>query len=852
MKTPVFSATVTVIAAFAATCLTATAAVPYPPQDGGLERMFFNNPGLEVDLGVGIWPHPAVYDYDGDGQLDLIVGSSCVPFNGTRLYLNPTPKGEKNALSVFPGGKDVPESARIHRDGKVHPKAPPDSVVPHPRPDKRGSWYTVDLDGDGLDDLVHAISDWSNYGAVGPKCAVAYDANGVWANSQLEAYLYYFHTVSGTGESVKFDRPVKILAEGSTKLFLEGPWGVSRVMFHDWDGDGDTDFICGEFVDSFWYFENTAGKGNAPKFAKGRKALFTDGTPMTVDLCMYDPRAVDWNGDGLMDIIAAEEDGRVSYYENTSKFKDGAPVFKLRRYFRQKAQELKFGCLSTPFGVDWDGDGDWDFICGNSAGYVAFIENLSGPGVAKPKWAEPKLMTVKGKPIRTMAGPNGSPQGPAEAKWGYSGVSVGDWDGDGVLDVIVNDINGDVRLYRGASPSSPKGSAAATKRGALDMNPGVGIEVEWEGGKQLVPPWEWRGDPGFKQPVPPWEWRGDPGKCLRAPWRTTVEMVDWNGDRLQDLVLIDYEGYLNFYERYRDEKGELRLKAPRRILCDTAGEPIRLAFGTGGGSGRRRFRVVDFDGDGKLDILVSGTNAIVYRQVGEKDGNCLFRWQAGICDDHLAGHTCAPTVVDFDANGIPDVVIAAEDGYFYYLENPRSWAKRLPKSRTFLKGEKSFDGKTRLGIENSGRIVPHLGDFTISLGVKADPADRDRVQSLFSAYCPTPRIGERGMPELVLSFDPKHLGKLMFRVDPVAVAYSKTDVADGNWHDVKVRRVGDKVTMEVDGKIEANVTCAEPFWSFNGWALGARPEKTGEKCKEDQFFLGSLRDVKVEMQLHPR
>ncbi len=416
MKTPVFSAAVTVIAAFAATCLTATAGVPYPPQDAGLERMFFNNPGLEVDLGVGIWPHPAVYDYDGDGQLDLIVGSSCVPFNGTRLYLNPTPKGEKNALSVFPGGKDVPESARIHRDGKVHPKAPPDSVVPHPRPDKRGSWYTVDLDGDGLDDLVHAISDWSNYGAVGPKCAVAYDANGVWANSQLEAYLYYFHTVSGTGESVKFDRPVKILAEGSTKLFLEGPWGVSRVMFHDWDGDGDTDFICGEFVDSFWYFENTAGKGNAPKFAKGRKALFTDGTPMTVDLCMYDPRAVDWNGDGLMDIIAEEDASATTR----------TPWVQGRRPRSSAGIGEGAGtCLlpSTCSGADWDGDGDWDFICGAiPRGYVGFIENLSAPGVVEQPAAEDDCA---GKPIRTMAGPNGSPVRPRRS--GDIGVSVGDW-----------------------------------------------------------------------------------------------------------------------------------------------------------------------------------------------------------------------------------------------------------------------------------------------------------------------------------------------------------------------------------------------------------------------------------------
>ena len=32
------------------------------------ERMMFNNPGLETDLSLGIWPHVAAYDYDGDGS----------------------------------------------------------------------------------------------------------------------------------------------------------------------------------------------------------------------------------------------------------------------------------------------------------------------------------------------------------------------------------------------------------------------------------------------------------------------------------------------------------------------------------------------------------------------------------------------------------------------------------------------------------------------------------------------------------------------------------------------------------------------------------------------------------------
>ena len=47
-------------------------------------------------------------------------------------------------------------------------------------------------------------------------------------------------------------------------------------------------------------------------------------------------------------------------------------------------------------------------------------------GVEQPKWAAPKLLDVDGKEIRIMAGPNGSIQGPAEAKWGYTTGSIAD------------------------------------------------------------------------------------------------------------------------------------------------------------------------------------------------------------------------------------------------------------------------------------------------------------------------------------------------------------------------------------------------------------------------------------------
>jgi hypothetical protein len=47
----------------------------------------------------------------------------------------------------------------------------------------------------------------------------------------------------------------------------------------------------------------------------------------------------------------------------------------------------------------------------------------------------------------------------------------------------------------------------------------------------------------------------------------------------------------------------------------------------------------------------------------------VFRYYKKVGEEQLQGHTCCPTTVDFNADGIPDLVIAAEDGYFYYMPN---------------------------------------------------------------------------------------------------------------------------------------------------------------------------------------
>src|SRR5436305_1865595 len=73
----------------------------------GLERLKYNNPGLTVDLGVGLWAFPLPMDFNGDGKLDLVVSCPDKPSNGTYVFENPGVDTAKNALPVFKAGRRI-------------------------------------------------------------------------------------------------------------------------------------------------------------------------------------------------------------------------------------------------------------------------------------------------------------------------------------------------------------------------------------------------------------------------------------------------------------------------------------------------------------------------------------------------------------------------------------------------------------------------------------------------------------------------------------------------------------------------------------------------------------------------
>ena len=661
------------------TLVAVTSCASAQDQSVHLTQLKHNNPGLIVDLGVGLWGQPLPLDYDGDGQVDLLMGWDRRP-PGINLYKR---IGDGPGDIVFDAGKRVSDYRRgmqtaysngrwwVTYSGTLYPDFIASGIenpmkFPY-EPDfstaSRDPWRYYDYNADGTPDLMIGGGRDSLY----------------WIPN------------TGTALRPKFGMSQQIMALRAPMRIGEEP------SFMDFDGDGLRDLIGAEGLDALVFFKNI-GTESKPVFAAGQTLMY-GGEVIRMDLEMINPTAADYDNDGDVDLIVGEEDGRVSLLENTGEIADGGPAFKPPVFLRQKADELKFGVLSTPCGYDLDGDRDTDLVAGNSAGYIGFIENLGG---TPPKWAEPVYLAADDKVIRILAGERGSIQGPGEAKWGYTTVSVCDWDMDELPDLVVNSVWGKVVWYRNVGTrTEPKFTDAGM------------VEVEWEG----------------TAPKPPWTWWTPAEKELAPQWRTSVQGIDLTGDGLTDLVVLDGDGYLVLHERIQED-GKLKLMPGKRVFHMEEGKPhvfnhkqqernldtnqdgrndlaglddqgrigffvsetgnevrwvdrsddprykdpgnataLRMASGWTGRSGRRKFVLTDWDHDGKLDLLVNSINVNFLKNVSDEPGKYVFRDMGPMDTLVLAGHTTSPSLIDINSDGVDDLVLGAEDGFFYYLPN---------------------------------------------------------------------------------------------------------------------------------------------------------------------------------------
>lgn len=636
----------------------------HSPVIGQFRPLLHGDDSLVTDLGVGLYSLPVPWDYNGDGRTDLLVISGATCYEGFYYFENTGRRDPKSGMEIFAPAVRLGEGNRgpgnitpSYVEGRLRMLAPGVEFEDVPKngftkemplpvskriysPSGRirgNAWSYVDYDGDGRLDLMAGLGDWTDYG-----WSHAYDENGRWTAGPLHGFVYW---LKNTGDNTK---PVYAPAQ---KLQADGRdidvFGSPSPQVADFRGTGKLDILCGEFLDGFTFFENI-GTRTSPKYAPGRR-LTHAGRPITMPAQMIQPVAYDWNKDGRIDLLVGQEDGRVAWMENTGKrieLKDRSgkhvgemPEFLPPRFFQQVADRVKFGCLTTPLCFDWDGDGLVDILSGNASGEIGFIRNLGGK---PPRWARPEVLTSGGKPFRILAGYNGSIQGPAEAKWGYTHVGAGDWDGDGLPDLVINSIIGKVMWLRNVGTRRKPVLAAAQP-----------VEVAWPGAP----------------PKPDWNWWDPAPTELVIPWRTTACVIDLDKDGLSDLVSVDHEGYLAHFRQVKKNGRRVLLPGKRCILLKTPAGAAPWLFG----KGRNTFAMIDWDGDGRLDLLRNSTCANFCKNVSTQPGEWIFEDQGSLDRSVklLSGHGSPPAAADWDGNGVPDLLLGAEDGFFYYLQHPQ-------------------------------------------------------------------------------------------------------------------------------------------------------------------------------------
>ena len=234
---------------------------------------------------------------------------------------------------------------------------------------------------------------------------------------------------------------------------------------------------------------------------------------------------------------------------------DRGPLLSQPLTVLQRGGSLYTGSLGVPEVVDWDGDGNLDIVCGNSEGRLMLFRNSgSNSQPAYSSFAEPLL--CEGEEVCIRPGYIGV-QGPFEAVWGYMCPSVFDWNGDGRPDIVFSDARGklEVMLNTGAASGMELRRQYALKEDGLEIKGlwRVKPAVAEIGGKVCVVNLDGEGA------LHKW-WKVDDesladggqlllksGKPITAHpasagrdgviGRVKINLCDWDGDGDQDLIL---------------------------------------------------------------------------------------------------------------------------------------------------------------------------------------------------------------------------------------------------------------------------------------------------------------------------
>ncbi|MHC4674019.1 MAG: FG-GAP repeat domain-containing protein [Planctomycetota bacterium] len=385
----------------------------------------------------------------------------------------------------------------------------------------------------------------------------------------------------------------------------------ATLEFDDWDNDGDEDLFVGlstgrgGYMDQFVVYENTTTSGGLLAFTERGLLKTVNGNSVG---CRWFAamKVADWDGDGRKDILASyiarqgershNEFHNIKFYRNMNRGKD------LWNFSLAEGEALEAGGkvidIHSPDVecADIDGDGDLDLFAATQNSKVYLYENLGSR-------TNPILASARDIDIHD----------PEEVRGGgHSGITVADFDGDGLLDYVIGHLwrsPPEVR-YMYKHVGSPKGMEFIK----VDVYHGAPYTEQFQrcyvGRQNVVRAFDWDND-GNRDLIATFErvkvnyfrnlgnhlfpvfMSGEELMDRETEGCGRIDICDWNNDGKKDLLAANQAGHLTLFVNEGTDaepvfgKGE-RIFANERPIDGTRWTNVLIC---------------DWDNDGKKDVI---------------------------------------------------------------------------------------------------------------------------------------------------------------------------------------------------------------------------------------------------------
>lgn len=386
-------------------CTTASVARLAEAQLWQQNDQIFNPSGVPSLL----FSQPRFADLDGDGDYDLILGSS----ESRLLYYQNT--GTPTSPAFSPG---------------------PDIFAPVELLDAEvGAGVDLDADGD-LDLITGGYNGLVFFENTGTPAAPAFTRHADFF-ADLQAGTFPVPTLADLDDDQDPDMLVGISESGVLKFYpnsgTPNAAAFAEAQSQDWfdvglyaypwfvdlDGDLDTDLTAGRDAHGFVHYRNEGDPGawnwvpDATIFAGLGQATYWN-SPCLVDL----------SGDGRVDLLFGTSAGPLQYYLNGGP--PQAPVWTANTTLFGGVIDV--GGASSPFFFDFDLDGDLDMVSGTQLGDIKYYRNVGTPEA--PAWlADPAYFASIDHSI-------------------YAAIALGCLDGDALPDAVAGDLSGNLFFHR--------------------------------------------------------------------------------------------------------------------------------------------------------------------------------------------------------------------------------------------------------------------------------------------------------------------------------------------------------------------------------------------------------------------